>query len=57
MRACVAKTMTWMLDLAKGVLAHDTSITKASLPQVMWGTQKDHQTSKNHKNAGVRVLK
>ena len=48
-RACVAKTMTWTLDSAKGVFAHDASISKASLPQVTGGTQEDHQTSENHK--------
>ena len=47
--ACVAKTMTWKLDSAKGVLANNASISKAALPQVTWETQKDHQTSENHK--------
>ena len=48
-RACVARTMMWKLDSAKGVLAHDASISKASLPQVTWKIQEDHQTSENHK--------
>ena len=52
MRACVAKTMTWTLDLAKGVLAHDANISKVLLPQVMWETQENHQVNENHKKKG-----
>ena len=48
-RACTAKTMTWELDLAKGVLAHDVSIGEVSLPQVMWETKEDHQLNENHR--------
>ena len=48
-RACVAKTMMWTLDSAKGVLAHDVNISKASLPQVTWEIQEDDQTSENYK--------
>jgi hypothetical protein len=48
-RACVAKTMTWELNSAKGVLAHDASINKVSLTQEMWKTQEDHQINENHK--------
>ena len=48
-RVCVAKKMTWTLDSTNGVLAPDASISKASLPQVTWGTQEDHQTSEDHK--------
>ena len=48
-RACTAKTMTWELDLAKGVLAHDASIGEVSLPQVMWETQRNHQINENHR--------
>jgi hypothetical protein len=32
-RACVAKTMTWELESAKGVTIHDTSGIEASLSQ------------------------
>ena len=44
-KACTAKTMTWELDSAKGVLAHDASISEVSLPQVMWETQDNHQVN------------
>ena len=46
-RACMAKTMTWKLDSAKGALAHDASISEASLPQVTWETQEGHQINEN----------
>ena len=49
MRACVAKTMTWTFDSAKGVLAHDVSISEVLLPQVMWKIQENHQVNENHK--------
>ena len=48
-RACAAKTMTWELDSAKGVLVHDASISNISLPQVMWEAQDNHQINENHK--------
>jgi hypothetical protein len=48
-KACMAKTLTWELDSAKGVLAHDASISEVSLPQVMWGAQENHQINENHK--------
>ena len=48
-RACTAKTMKWELDSAKGVLAHDASISEVSLPQVMWETQENHEINENYK--------
>jgi hypothetical protein len=48
-RACVAKTMAWTLESAKGVLAHKASISKASLPQVSMETQENHQNNENRK--------
>ena len=39
-RACAAKTMTWELELAKGVTTHDASSLEASLSQAMGGTKK-----------------
>ena len=40
MRACAAKTMTWELELAKGVIIHDASSVEASSPQAMWEAKK-----------------
>ena len=48
-RVCMAKTMTWRLDSAKGVLAYDASISEVLLPQVMWETPENHQVNENHK--------
>jgi hypothetical protein len=39
-RACVAKTMTWEFESAKGVTIHDTSSIEASLFQAMCETKK-----------------
>ena len=38
-KACVAKTMTWELESAKGVIVHDASISKVPLTQEMWKAQ------------------
>ena len=38
-RACVAKTMTWELESAKGVTIHYVSIVEASSPQTTWKTK------------------
>ena len=45
----MAKTMTWELDSAKGVLVHDASISAVSLPQVIWEAQENHQINENYK--------
>jgi hypothetical protein len=50
----VAKTMTWELNSAKGVLAHDASIGEVSLPQVMWETQDNHQVNENIKKSWIK---
>jgi hypothetical protein len=42
-RACMAKTMTWELESAKGVTVHDASSIEASLYQAMCEAK---QTSK-----------
>jgi hypothetical protein len=39
-RACVAKTMTWELESAKGVTIHDASSIEASLSQAMCEAKK-----------------
>ena len=39
-RACVAKTMTWELEAAKGVTVPDASGIEASSPQAMWEAKK-----------------
>ena len=48
-RACMAKTMTWTFDSAKGVLTHDASISEVSFPQAMGETQENHLVTENHK--------
>jgi hypothetical protein len=39
-RACVAKTMTWELESAKGVTVHDGSSIEASLSHAMCEAKK-----------------
>jgi hypothetical protein len=39
-RACVAKTMTWEFESAKGVIVHDASSIEASLSQAMCEAKK-----------------
>ena len=39
-KACAAKTMTWELESAKGVIVHDASSIEISLPQAMWEAKK-----------------
>jgi hypothetical protein len=46
--------MTWELNSAKGVLAHDASIGEVSLPQVMWETQDNHQVNENIKKSWIK---
>ena len=38
-KACEAKTMTWELKTAQGVIVHDASISKVLLTQEMWKAQ------------------
>ena len=48
-RACAAKTMTWELESAKGVIVQDASIIEVSLPQSSVGGQENYQINENHK--------
>ena len=40
-RACVAKTMTWDLESAKGVTSYDASSIEASLSHANWEDEKN----------------
>ena len=48
-RACIAKTMTWRLDSAKGVLIPDASMSEVLFPQAVGETQANPQVTENHK--------
>ena len=45
----MAKTMTWELESAKGVIIQDASIIEVSLPQSNVGGQENYQINEYHK--------